>query len=221
MIPLPIAYSLAALAVLILAACASVPLVGILARAWNAAGSRFGRYVALAAFAISAVFAGAKHGSVTYPFTDPEVRYLVDAGSYVTNDYVRVAFTRSTLVPLSADLLGYVRPAGSTNDAEWAEMLNTTFAQFSSPSNIPYAGALTNDFQFFTTWTPGPTVHTNGVAVILWQKPYDGATNRLATIRTGIYLEGRRLAPNPTITNGPLIVIQATFNNPSQGSQNE
>lgn len=145
-------------------------------------------------------------GRVSYPYTDVETRYLYDAGSYVTNDYVHVAFTKSAVVPDSADFLGYVRPCGSTNDEDWVQILATTFAKFHSPSNVPFAGAISNDFQFFTTFTPGPVVHTNGVAVINWQKPFDGSTNRFATIRTGIYVEGRRLAPNPAITNGPPVI---------------
>jgi len=140
-------------------------------------------------------------GSVTYPFTDPEVRYLYDAGSYVTNDFVHVSFEKSALVPDSADFLGYFRPCGSNSDDDWIEFLATTFALFHSPSNVPFAGALTNDFQFFTTFTPGPSVHTNGVAVVNWMMPTGGATNAIVPVRTGIYVGGRRLAPNPAVTN--------------------
>jgi len=216
MLPLSIAYALSAAAVAMAALCAAAPIVRLLARAWDRA-SGVARGVFLVASAGACLYGGAKHivGHVTYPYTDPEVRYLVDAGSYVTNDYVHVAFTKSLLVPNSADFLGYVRPAGSTNDAEWAQMLETTFAAFSSPSNVPYIGAISNDFQFFTTWTPGPQAHTNGVAMIVWQQPFVGSTNRIATIRTGIYLNGTRLAPNPLITNSPPIIIQATLNGDS------
>lgn len=216
LIPLPVAYVIAALAALLMILAVADPFVRLLASAWNRS-SRYARRAFLLFAVGSAFYAGAKHtvGQVTFPYTDPEVRYLIDAGSYVTNDYVHVAFTRSQLVPSSADLVGYARPCGSTNDADWVQMLSTTFGAFTSPSNVPYAGALTNDFQFFTTWTPGPVVHTNGVAVILWQKPFDGSTNRFATIRTGIYLNGTRLAPNPWITNSPPILIQATLNGDS------
>lgn len=163
----------------------------------------------VAPFVLFLVYYGATKptvGRVSFPYTDVETRYLYDAGSYVTNDYVHVAFTKSAVVPDSADFLGYVRPCGSTNDEDWVQILATTFAKFHSPSNVPFAGAISNDFQFFTTFTPGPVVHTNGVAVINWQKPFDGSTNRFATIRTGIYVEGRRLAPNPAITNGPPVI---------------
>lgn len=164
---------------------------------------------------------GMTKGTVTFPYTDVETRYLYDAGSFVTNDYVHVAFTRSVVVPDTADFLGYVRPCGSTNDEDWVQMLATTFAAFHSPSNIPFANAISNDFQFLTTYTPGPVVHTNGVAVINWQKPFDGSTNRLATIRTGIYTDGRKLAPNPGITNGPPIVIYGNLNSNNGDQDNE
>lgn len=159
-------------------------------------------------------------GRVSFPYTDVETRYIFDAGSYVSNDCVHVAFTRSVVVPDSADFLGYVRPCGSTNDSDWVQFLDTTFAAFHSPSNVPYAGAQTNDFQFFTTYTPGPVVHTNGVAVVNWQRPFDGSTNRFATIRTGIYVNDRRLAPNPAITNGPPVVIYGNLN-PNGDKDNE
>lgn len=168
------------------------------------------RVVFLVGCVLAVLYAGAKHGSVSFPYTDPETRYLYDAGSYVTNGLVHLAFIRSPIVPASAKLYGYARPAGSTNDADWVQMLDTTFARLTPPADIPFAGAETNDFQFFTTWTPGPVAHTNGVAVILWQRAASDDMTRLAPIRTGIYLNARRLAPSPALTNGPPIVIYAT-----------
>lgn len=169
----------------------------------------------LAPFVLCLIHVGSTKGffgRVTYPYTDVETRYLIDAGSYVTNDYVHVAFTKSAVVPDSADFLGYARPVGSTNDLDWVCMLDTTFAEFHSPSNVPFANAISNDFQFFTTFTPGPVVHTNGVAVVMWQKNFDGDDRYLATIRTGIYTNGFRVAPNSGITNGPPDVIQFNLN---------
>lgn len=167
---------------------------------------------------VGLVYYGSTKGIVTFPYTDVETRYLTDAGSYVTNDYVHVAFTKSAVVPDSADFLGYARPVGSTNDLDWVCMLDTTFAEFHSPSNVPFANAISNDFQFFTTFTPGPVVHTNGVAVVMWQKNFDGDDRYLATIRTGIYTNGFRVAPNSGITNGPPVVIQFNLNG-SQGNE--
>lgn len=174
----------------------------------------------VAPFVLCLIYTGAtKNGSVTYPYTDVEMRYLFDAGSYVTNDYVHVAFARSPVVPDSADFLGYYRPVGSTNDADWVEFLVTTFGAFHSPSNVPFAGALTNDFQFFTTYTPGPVVHTNGVAIVNWQQNFERDGRYLATVRTGVYTNAVRIAPNPGITNAPaalLIMSPLTGSNPNE-----
>lgn len=172
----------------------------------------------VAPFVLCMIFTGStKHGSVTYPYTDVEMRYLIDAGSYVTNDYVHVAFTKSPVVPDSADFLGFCRPMDSTNDLDWVQFLETTFAAFHSPSNVPFAGAISNDFQFFTTYTPGPVVHTNGVAVVNWQQNFERDGRYLATIRTGVYTNGFRIAPNPGITNGPpAILIMSPLTGSSQ-----
>ena len=161
-------------------------------------------------FVLCMVYVGAtkqRTGYVTYPFTDVEMRYLFDAGSYVTNDYVHVAFSKSPVVPDSADFLGFYRSTESTNDLDWVQFLDTTFAAFHSPSNIPFANAVSNDFQFFTTYTPGPVVHTNGVAVVNWQQNFERDGRYLATVRTGVYTNGFRIAPNPGITNGPPAVL--------------
>lgn len=146
-------------------------------------------------------------GTVSYPYTDIETRYLYDAGSYVTNDAVYVSFTRAAFVPDSAPLLGYVRPMASTNDTDWAEFLSTSFAAFPVPQLLSFPGALTNDFIFFTTWTPGPAAHTNGVAVVYWRA---ASTNTAAPIRTGLYQNGLRVAPSPAITNSWPITVTIT-----------
>ena len=159
-------------------------------------------------FVVCMVYVGStKNGSVSFPYTDVEMRYLYDAGSYVTNDYVHVAFTKSPVVPDSADFLGFYRSTESTNDLDWVQFLETTFGAFHSPSNVPFAGAISNDFQFFTTYTPGPVVHTNGVAVVNWQQNFVRDGRYLATIRTGVYTNGFRIAPNPGITNGPPVML--------------
>ena len=166
--------------------------------------------------ALATLYGGTKHGSVAFPYTDPELRYLYDAGSYVTNGFVHVNFTRLPMVPASADLQGWYRPVGSTNDAEWAQFLDTTFAAFPVPSDIAFDGAETNDFQFFTTWTPGPAAHTNGVAEIQWRKGFLDPSNAAAVPwRTGLYIEGMRVAPNPAMTNGlpASLSLQLTPNN--------
>lgn len=145
-------------------------------------------------------------GRVSFPFVDIEQRYLFDNGSYVTNDLVHIDFVRASFVPDTAPLYGYFRPVGSTNDAEWVNFIDVTFDLFPVPCDFEFEGAQTNDFVFFTTWTPGPAAHTNGVAVVYWiKKP--GAVSIAAPFRTGIYSNDVRVAPSPAVTNGPTAVL--------------
>jgi hypothetical protein len=152
--------------------------------------------------------AASKLGSIFFPYTDVEKRYLFDNGSYVTNDCIHIDFLRASFVPETAPLYGYFRPVGSTNDADWVKFIDTTFDLFPVPRDFEFEGAETNDFMFFTTWTPGPAAHTNGVAVVYWRKKPE-AINIAAPFRTGIYSNDVRVAPSPVITNSlPTVKIQ-------------
>ena len=162
--------------------------------------------------AVATWFAGAKHivGHITYPYTDIATRYLTDSGSYVTNDYVHVSFTRNPIVPASAWFFLDACPLSVTNLAEIAantsSIYSNTFAAISVPFDVPYEAATNYNWFAYTDWSPSPTVHTNGVAFVIWRFR---ATNELEAVvlpyRTGIYADGRRIAPDPAITNGPPI----------------
>ena len=165
-----------------------------------------GEAALVAPLVVGLVFYGGSKGYVTFPFTDIERRYLFDAGSYVTNDYVHVAFT-ALMLPPTATIYAYSRPHGSTNDAEFVERMVASLVELSTPSNvyerdIYFEGAEDSDVMVFTDYTPGPVAHTNGVAVVFWQKPSINATNRAAMVRTGLWIDGKRYAPDPTLTNG-------------------
>jgi len=193
-------------------------LVGKIAAAFAWAKRHCLQALFVAPFVIAFAYMGmTKNGSVTFPYTDIEVRYLINNGSYVTNNLVHVAFTKSVLVPDSADFQGWYRAAGSTNDADWVRFVNTTFALFTSPQDIPFQGAETNDFQFFTTWSPPPTAHTNGVATIIWHQPMEGGDfeGRIVPWRTGIYLDGERAHPNAALTNGPPLTTTSQPSTPN------
>lgn len=177
---------------------------------WEAAKRRLRRVSRIQALLVGALIVGMiQYGStknaggrVDYPYTDVETRYLVDAGSYVTNDLVHIAFTRSSLLPDTADIQCWCRP-NTTNEVDWVQVFYyENISEMPNPLDVAWEGAQTNIFQVFTTWTPGPTVHTNGIAVIEWQKDFNGSTNRAAMIRTGVYANERRLAPNAGLTNG-------------------
>jgi len=109
---------------------------------------------------------GAK-GTITYPFTDPEIRYIRDNGSYVTNDFVHIAFT-TMIVPSTADLQIWRRRLDQTNDLDFVCHTNTTIGAFNQPQDIQFPAATNWNWQVFTTWTPGPSVLTNGVWHAYW-----------------------------------------------------
>lgn len=192
-------------------------------RGWRAFRRQGVAFMLIAAgFLYSAATKPPAHGTVTFPYTDPESRYIFDAGSYVTNDAVHVSYALSPIVPTSAQFVGYARPIASTNADEWVQMFDSTFALSPSPVDIPFEGAISNNFQFFTTWTPGPSVHTNGVALVNWQRQWRPSINDnvLAPIRTGIYLDARRVAPSPGITNGVTSAV-LSLSQTNEGGQSD
>lgn len=135
-------------------------------------------------------------GTITYLRTEADVQYLYDAGSFVSNDLVHVAFTFA-VAPGTADFQLWAWPRSSTNEEEMVLVYSNSLAGVAQPYEFEYAGAISNRWFGFTTWTPGPSVHTNGVALVNWQLPYDpAATNIAAMTRTGVYFNGKRLAPN-------------------------
>lgn len=205
----------------------SIILIPHLCRAWDKA-SRHSVKVFLAFCALATMYAGAKHiGRIEYPFTDPEVRYLTDHGSYVTNDYVHIDFTRNLLVPSSATLYVDGCDIQWTNDIDKAAHMFTAYASSFSvttvPFDLPYAAATNYNWYVYTDWVPPPVVHTNGVAYISWQIGIGKATNDLAMTRTGVYRDSLRIAPNPSITNAPAFpasIMQQPVNDQSSTEDN-
>ena len=188
-------------ATLILAALL-LPVLGVALSALSALRNKFRHINAVlaAVFVIGAVQYGSTKGWIFYLRTDSDTQYIVDRGSFVTNDYIHVDFVKSILVPGSADLQGYYRELSSTNDEDWVQFIQTTFNDFPVPIDIPFPAATNFNFIFFTDWSPSPSVHTNGTATIMWQSKDE---NTLIPYRTDIYLDGERIAPNHSITNGP------------------
>ena len=185
---------LCALAIIACAACA--PGVRFVMARIRALFGRSKVQGILAAVAIvGAVMYGGSKGTrnVIFPRTDIEIAYLVDAGSYVTNDLVHVAFN-SYLIPSSAPIILSYWPDGSTNEEDMVTALAGTLADFPNPLDFAFENAISNRWYCYTTWTPGPAVHTNGVWQTIWMM--DRRDNRyLIPIRTWIENDGDLLAP--------------------------
>ena len=151
---------------------------------------------------IGCIMYGGSKGTrpVSFPRTDIEVAYLVDAGSYVTNDLVHVAFN-SYLIPSSAPIVLAYCPDGSTNEEDIVTAYEASLADFPNPLDFAFENAISNRWYCYTTWTPGPAVHTNGVWQTIWMT--DRRDNRyLIPIRTRIEADGELIAP-PAFTTEP------------------
>lgn len=202
-------------AVAVVVAIGIVPLV--VARASDAI-SWIGRNrlkFALIVFAcLLAPYASTKHaqGVIRYLFTDYETRYLIDSGSYVTNDYVHISFAR-VLVPDNAPFYLDACPVASTNEtADTFSVWEGTIGAFGNPTNFPYADASDYNWFAYTTWTPGPSVKTNGVVDIKWRRDNRGH-GVMVPIRTGLYDNAIRISP-------PRVVIEADLSSPNPNGGN-
>lgn len=115
--------------------------------------------------------------SVQFPRTDPDVQYIIDAGSYVTDDCAYIAFSVVAL-PSDARVLVAYAPPDATNESQVVTVADLTFAQWlmQFPGNDGAMvaaqfewdtawGDYADSYQWYcyTTWTPAPSVHTNGV----------------------------------------------------------
>lgn len=167
---------------------------GAAAGLWRVRRYGSGRLLILAPLvAVAVLYGGSKQrvGRVSFPYTDPTAKYFTDAGSRVDDDGVWLAF-RAVGIPTSADFHGVARPIESTDDADWQEFLLGTVGQYITPQLIPFENAKAYDFQFFSTYTAGPTVHTNGVLNVKWGVPTekrDGTVDALP-INSQVRLDG-------------------------------
>jgi hypothetical protein len=153
----------------------------------------------LCILAIACTLIGGTKGflpKILYPTTEAGISYLIDKGSYITNDYAIINFDRR-IVPNSAKLyIDKLFMGESTNKYE--NVLTTTFGEFSLPHAV-YIENITNYHIFvYTDWTPGPAVQTNGVWEIVYM--YDKNNGeRIIPLNTMIYNNGFRILPNPII----------------------
>lgn len=137
-------------------------------------------------------WAAQKVGRVTFPRTDPTVAYLTDRGSFTTNDYVHVDFSR-LIVPDSATWYLDRRELSSDDDEDWSTFETGTFANLEVPHDFACENATNFNWMMYTDWTPGPSVVTNGVWHAFWGKD---ARQRafLIPLRTAVRLDGETIA---------------------------
>ncbi len=126
--------------------------------------STWGRIAAVAIFALPAIYVGAtKPVSGRVTVTDD---YIQDAGSYLTNDVAHVAIAKRTnLLPDDTEILVYARELSQSNAVDWVRLEpHLTFRDHPYDYSLP--NATNYNVMVAASYTPAPTVHTNGVWII-------------------------------------------------------
>lgn len=126
--------------------------------------SSWGRLAAFMTFALPAVYLGAtKPVSGTVTVSDD---YIANDGSYLTNDIVHVSIEKKTsLLPDDTEILVYARELSQSNATDWVRLEPyLTFADH--PYDYTLVNATNYNVMVAASYTPAPTVHTNGVWLI-------------------------------------------------------
>lgn len=141
---------------------ASVVILAGLGKSAEAAKRRLGGPRSVAAIVALAVACTlfARKGTVTV--SDP---YIQNNGSYLTNDVAHVAIAKRTpILPDDTEILVYARQVDLTEPTDWVRLSpHLTFADH--PYDYALPNATNYDVMVAASFTPAPTVHTNGV----WQ----------------------------------------------------
>ena len=196
------------MAVICLFAILAIPLaygvaimLGHVGRALKRGRSAVAKFLFAVLFALPAFYMGATKidSKISYPATDVTATYIIDAGSYVTNDAVNVQFT-FVVAPPEADFILEACPLSATNDEQRAEqsvtVIESTLGEYGDgePHFVLYLAATNYNWVGYTTWSPGSSVTTNGV----WHLPGWGANGGKSLVprRTSIYEDDGKLAPS-------------------------
>ncbi len=133
---------------------------------------------------------------IRFPRSNPYYELIRDAGSEATADGLVIRYVRHRLLPDAADFQVWTRPLGSTNDSDYVERVVSTVGACPSPFYLELPGAPDMETVVFTTWAPGPFVHTNGTLVVKWRgtNTADGAVLAVP-LGTSVTEGGARLAP--------------------------
>ena len=159
--------------------------------------------IGLAIFALVCVLFGADKSplrSVYFYRTDPEIMWLKDTGSYVSNDVVHVSFEPHAQLPNDAILQMWNCPTNSVEDhSAWAQygadvMLGDAPREF----DIVYSNAMAYAWVFFTTYTRPTQVVTNGVLHINYVRAHKAEEENANTVigvplHTDITVDGEKI----------------------------
>ena len=132
--------------------------------------------------------------SITFLQTDPEITYLIDNGSWVSDNVVHLEFSTRLLPPSAPLFLAYIPKTELPDSNNYTTYLSGTVESVPDVFEFEFESAISNRWVFYTTYTPGPVVHTNGVAVAEFMRAtaYD---NVAVPKRTTIRENGNKIWP--------------------------
>lgn len=192
-------------------------LIGMLFYIFRVTRKRFGVLgawccVGMAVFASSEAFPTAeeKRERITFLQTDPEIKHLIDEGSYVATNRVHLAFS-TYLLPNNAMLyLDYIPKTEPADSVNFSTFVCGTVGEMPTVSTYEFENAISNRWVFYSVYTQGPNVHTNGVAVAEFMKAV-GKDNVAVPKRATIWEDGERVWPSASaLQASELSAIDAT-----------
>lgn len=126
---------------------------------------------------------------------DSEEIFLYDQGSYVSNNIVHLHYA-TRLLPDTAQLYLDCIPKSEPPDSlSYSNVLSGTVATLPEIVEFEFENAISNRWVFYTTYTPGPAVHTNGVAIVEFIRAAR-SLNVAVPKRTTIWEGGLMVYPN-------------------------
>lgn len=129
---------------------------------------------------------------------DSEAIYLYDQGSYVSNNIVHLHYA-TRLLPDTAQLyLDYIPKSEPPDSLSYSNVLSGTVATLPEIFEFEFENAISNRWVFYTTYTPGPAVHTNGVAIVEFIRAAR-SLNVAVPKRTSIYEDGAKVWPHQEV----------------------
>lgn len=159
------------------------------------------RAVFVVGAALALMYGGTKGFSperITFLRTDPEIVYLIDDGSEVSTNSVSVSFA-SFALPQSANVILSYIPKPSTNMADEVVYKEGELSQWEMLMEVgegkwtfDFENANSNRWFCYTTYTPGASVHTNGVAV-MEMLFHPTSTNKFIPKNAVIIEDGKRV----------------------------
>ena len=137
-----------------------------------------------------------KEDKVQFWHASTDTAYLINNGSIVTSNKVHIAF-ETRLLPGSAMIfLDFIPKDAEQTAANYSTFKAMTADEWPREVDFDFEGALNYKWVMYTTYTPGPVVHTNGVAVaeLFRSQKYD---NVAVPKRSTIWEDGKMLWPLP------------------------